>query len=176
MKIQDTVEYHLIKEYYGEQKTTRSNILLINHIDEGLWILNHIKANLVTQQAYCLHPIFQGDADLLANYSRIDMTKISHQALLLVMEYRNIANQYLSNRTISSIEDIRLSPLKEVNQMLIADKIQNRKDFELYHQHTHLRSIELAQYFKNWLRRLQITEEEYAFYFRLLSVRSDLRI
>ena len=45
--------------------------------------------------------------------------------------------------------------------MLIADKIQNRKDFELYHLGKHERSSELEQYFKNWLERLNITEEFY---------------
>jgi hypothetical protein len=45
--------------------------------------------------------------------------------------------------------------------MLIADKIQNRKDFELYHLGKHERSSELDSYFKNWLERLDITEEFY---------------
>ena len=45
--------------------------------------------------------------------------------------------------------------------ILIADKIQNRKDFELYHLGKHERSDELDSYFKNWLERLNISEEFY---------------
>ncbi|MDJ1501575.1 hypothetical protein [Xanthocytophaga agilis] len=62
------------------------------------------------------------------------------------------------------MEEIRLSPLNEVNQMLIADKIQNRKDFERYHQQSHARSEELTIYFANWLKRLGISEEKYQHY------------
>lgn len=72
-----------------------------------------------------------------------------------------MANEYLSTRSITNIDEIRLSPLKVVNDMLIADKIQNRKDFELYHEGKHPRSEELAQYFRNWLERLGISEEFY---------------
>ena len=46
--------------------------------------------------------------------------------------------------------------------MLLADKIQNRKDFERYHKGTHQRSAELEQYFKNWLTRLGVSQEFYA--------------
>ncbi len=57
-----------------------------------------------------------------------------------------------------------ISPLPEVNQMLIADKIQNRKDFELYHQKTHPRNQELQLYFRNWLEKSGISEDRYQFY------------
>ena len=45
--------------------------------------------------------------------------------------------------------------------MLIADKIQNRKDFQLYHLGTHTRSEQLDQYFKNWLEKLEVSEDFY---------------
>jgi hypothetical protein len=85
------------------------------------------------------------------------------------MEYRRVANNYLSKRMINSIDEIELSPLKDVNDMLIADKVQNRKDFELYHLDTHERSDVLDQYFKNWLIRLGITEERYQELVKLIS-------
>ena len=167
--IENTFEYQLIKSYYGEKRAIRSNVLLINHIEEGLQILLHRKADLTTQQAYCLHPIFQGDTDLAENYNLVDISKISAQSLLLAIEYRNIANQYLSHKEIDSIEKIQLSPLGQVNEMLVADKIQNRKDFEVYHAHTHPRAQILSQYFKNWLARLDVSEETYLFYFQILN-------
>ena len=79
------------------------------------------------------------------------------------MEYRNIANQYLSYRKIKSIDEISLSPLKEVNEMLIADKIQNYKDFLIYHKDTHPRAKELDEYFNNWLKKLNINDFDYWF-------------
>jgi hypothetical protein len=45
--------------------------------------------------------------------------------------------------------------------MLIADKGQNRKDFELHHARTHPRAAELRSYFANWLGRLTISETRY---------------
>jgi len=44
------------------------------------------------------------------------------------MEYRSVANDYLSTRIISDVQEIRLSPLPDVQDMLIADKVQNYKD------------------------------------------------
>ena len=49
--------------------------------------------------------------------------------------------------------------------MLIADKVQNRKDFMMYHLHTHQRSKELEKYFNQWLNKLSVSEE--MFYFLL---------
>jgi hypothetical protein len=57
---------------------------------------------------------------------------VSRRVLLLATEYRNIANAHLSYHPPGESTFV-LSPLSEVNIMLIADKIQNRKDFELYH-------------------------------------------
>jgi hypothetical protein len=94
-------------------------------------------------------------------------TSVLHQypidlyALALAMEYRWVANSYLSQRMIQSIDEIQLSPLIEVQQMLIADKIQNRKDFDRYHRDTHPRARELDRYFRNWLTALEITEARY---------------
>jgi hypothetical protein len=71
------------------------------------------------------------------------------------MEYRRVANAYLSKREIKSLDDIELSPLHEVNQMLWADKLQNQKDFRLYHMGKHERSDILEQYFINWINKLE---------------------
>ncbi|MEW7292564.1 hypothetical protein [Aquimarina sp. 2304DJ70-9] len=153
-------EYQLIKEYYGNKTTSRSGIELINHIDEGLIILDEIGASEIAKKAYCLHPLVQSDECLSENYG-FDFTEINSKVLIAAIEYRSVANEYLSNKKISNSNVIRLSPLKDVNDMLIADKIQNRKDFELYHKATHPRSIELDQYFKNWLQKLNIKESFY---------------
>ena len=44
----------------------------------------------------------------------------------------------------------------EVRLMLIADKVQNYKDFMLHHFMTHKRSNQLYMYFHNWFTLLDI--------------------
>jgi hypothetical protein len=161
-KIKRTSAYQLISNYYGEKRARRSQVRLMQHIDEGLVILREIGASADAQAAYCLHPLLQSDEALSENYPHISASDVPVRVVLLAMEYRNVANQYLSRRVISDVKDIRLSPLDEVNHMLIADKVQNRKDFEIYHEGHHPRSAELAAYFRNWLRRLGVGEDKYA--------------
>ncbi len=156
----DFYEYELISFYYKNQVAKRSGVPLINHINEGLKILDYIQATETSKKAFCLHPIFQDDAALEKNY-HINLKKINSQTLICVIEYRSIANAYLSKKIIQHFSEIQLSPLKDVNQMLIADKVQNKKDFELYHKNTHPRSQALELYFNNWLQRLNINNHLY---------------
>jgi len=153
------IEYQIISDFYGDKITNRSGVKLMNHIDEGLYILEKIGASEISKRAYCLHPIIEDDQSLKENSYLL--SNINHDVIIDSIEYRSVANEYLSRREINSLDEIRLSPLKDVNDMLIADKIQNRKDFELYHLGKHERSSELEQYFKNWLERLNISEEFY---------------
>jgi hypothetical protein len=51
--------------------------------------------------------------------------------------------------------------LFEVNDMLIADKVQNRKDYITHHQCTHPHTMQLDLYFDVWLRALNISEKTY---------------
>ena len=150
-------EYNIIKTYYGDQVAKRSQVPLINHIDEGIVILKSINASDDAIAAYCLHPILQSDdavcnnIPLLNGYNNI-------RRIILTMEYRRVANNYLSKRTITSLDDIELSPMLEVNQMLWADKLQNQKDFRAYHLGKHDRSDILEQYFINWINKLKTNE------------------
>lgn len=152
-------EYKMIEDYYRDGKAERSGAYFMNHIDEGLSILNNIGASDIAKKAYCLHPIFQSDEELFRNYHK--SLNVSPLIMMTVMEYRSVANEYLSTRKINSIDEIRLSPLKYVNDMLRADKIQNYKDFMLYHYNKHPRSEELTEYFINWHNKLEINETDY---------------
>ncbi len=169
LDITQTAEYKAISEYYADKVATRSQVPLIRHITEGLCILQNEKASLEAQKAYCLHPIFQASQALQVSYDSFDFRITEAKVILLTIEYRHIANLYLSGRQVKDIQEIKLSPLEEVNQMLVADKIQNCKDFERYHKHTHPRSAQLTAYFANWFARLQITPEKYAHYCQILA-------
>ncbi len=142
--------YKLIQNYYRDDVAKRSGVKLMNHIDEGIDILKSIGADDDTIDAYCLHPILQSDENFNNSYT-MDFSGISTSALLLAMEYRRVANSYLSK---NKIEDFVGFTNDKIKQMLYADKVQNEKDFALYHEGKHERSKELREYFNNWLNVL----------------------
>lgn len=153
--------YRDVADYYGQRIAERSMVPLINHIDEGLRILYRLHATVDAMKAYCLHPLFQDDTQL--SIISKDAMKLSHYGpipVLLAMEYRNIANKYLRT-TYRLYDKITLSPLEDVNNMLRADKIQNCKDFEIYHKGKHEHSDELTTYFNKWFEALGISESDY---------------
>ena len=159
--IKDTIEYRLISAHYGNQVAKRSQVPLINHINEGLIVLERISATEQAKRAFCLHPLLQTDNDLKRNFPMVADT-CNAWVVMLAMEYRNIANAFLSDKIpAQQYSTIQLSPLFEVNEMLVADKVQNRKDFITYHKGKHARSEELDIYFKKWMVALDISEETY---------------
>lgn len=156
-------EYKLVADFYGDSVTDRTGVHMINHIDEGIWVLQQIGASETTIRAYIIHPLVQGDAELRAFWEGgLDALVSDPRVLHLAIEYRNIANAHLSWHPPPSEAPFNDSPIHEVNQMLVADKVQNCKDFELYHLRTNARSDRLASYFEEWLEKLNITREQYA--------------
>lgn len=156
--------YLAVQEFYGDRCAERSGVLYIQHINEGLVVLDAINATTPARRAYCLHPLVQGNTELESAFqdnSVLFQYPINVHAMALAIEYRWTANNYLSWRDIASIDEIQFSPLPDVQQMLIADKVQNRKDFELYHRMTHPRAKDLEQYFQNWLSALGVSEARY---------------
>ncbi len=166
-------EYRAVAAHYGDRAAARSGVLYMHHIDEGLAVLDRIGATERAMRAFCLHPLVQLDADLEAFYPRAGELTDDPQVLALGMEYRSVANATLSPRSIASAADIPLSPLAEVNEMLVADKVQNRKDFLLYHRATHPRRAVLDRYFRLWLERLGVTEARFAELFVDLQVTAE---
>jgi hypothetical protein len=157
--------YAAICRFYGDKRAERSGVPLISHIDEGLALLDHIGAPERAKEAFCLHPLLQDDGALLgalAPDSMFAQAQPDPVVVLLAMEYRRVANDYLQHHCESVDDAIELSSVDEVNQMLIADKVQNRKDFERFHRGKHKNSDSLQLYFGNWLRRLGVSEERYA--------------
>lgn len=156
--------YQAVANFYGARLAQRSQVPLIQHIDEGLHILHWLQAPLACREAWCLHPLLQEDRCLQESVqpgALLLACRPDPLPLLLAMEYRQVANAYLSCHYQSEQDAIALSCLAEVNLMLIADKVQNRKDFELFHLGSHPKSAILGSYFQNWLRRLQVSEEQY---------------
>jgi len=159
--------YDYSEKFCGNRRAKRTNVFYMSHVDEGLYILDRMQSSgkiisEFTRDAYSLHVALQADNDLSSFYeNECEWGFIDTRSIILAMEYRNVANSYLSFRNISSTNDIKLSTIHDVNIMLWADKIQNRKDFERYHLGTHPQSGRLAQYFENWFERLEIPEDFY---------------
>ena len=139
-EVLESREYRAIAAWYGERVARRSGVRLMAHIDEGLAVLAQIGASIAAMRAFCLHPLVQADSDLAVHGKRIEELTDDVAVVMLAFEYRNIANATLSTRTIESAADIPLSPLADVNAMLVADKVQNRKDFIAHHRGKHPRS------------------------------------
>lgn len=148
----------LISKYYQGKIAQRSGVPYINHITEGLEVLKVLGGSERSKAVFCLHPLLQNDKDFDENKGLIT----AHPLLDwdLVLEYREFANDYLSHRKISSIQEIRLPRTRCVRYALMADKIQNYKDFMLYHYKVHPRSDELYEYFHNWFKALGLSYGE----------------
>lgn len=176
----ETAEYRAAELLYDNRKecAKRSGVPKINHIDEGLFILEELQADLVTMRAWCLHPIMQMDDDLIKAMSPEyypELWAFDWQAVALAVEYRRCANNYLCRPETDGyrIEDLPDIPLFQVHNMLIADKVQNRKDFKTYHLGTHDRSDQLDSYFALWLHHLDVTE---TYYDKLCTMIDDAKV
>lgn len=160
--ITNTLEYQLVQDFYGNDRAARSKVFLMNHIDEGLAVMALVGATSEAMRAFCLHPLIQDDngfATYLARLAQVQITEPSGAYVLaLAVEYRSVANEYLANVGMRP-GGIRLSPIKDVNDMLIGDKVQNRKDFELYHKGTHRNSDRLTEYFQQWCGALGVADD-----------------
>lgn len=127
----------------------------MNHINEGLIILNSVGAESEVKNAWCIHPIFQDDKALVT-VAQEDVYRMDPTVVLLAMEYRTTANAY---RSVHYRPDFvpKISLIYEVNMMLKADKIQNKKDFTLHQKP----NANLIEYYNQWFRALSITTSEY---------------
>lgn len=155
-------EYRLISNFYGDKQAKRSGVFLMNHIDEGITILHRLGAEESAIRAYMVHPYLQSDVDFENNYFQVN--SFDKNVLVLALEYRKCANAYLCRPhtdrwTVADLATYVGPIIKPVKDMLIADKVQNQKDFLQYHYGTHDRSEQLDNYFKVWLEYLGVTDE-----------------
>lgn len=161
-------EFNLISKFYGGRQARRSGLPLINHVIEGIRILRDYGEPETTVGAWCLHPMVQGDADLERTLSQGLLQRANPVAVALAMEYRFRANSYLSYMPPN--EEPSWGHVHAVRVMLIADKVQNRKDFEQHlADHPEVRNGDrLRAYYKEWLEALKVDEDEYIRLVKLL--------
>jgi len=156
--------YGLVDWFYGDKHARRSGLPLIKHIKDGVRILRAINASEDAILAFIVHPIFQRDEEFhiyLDNPSIADCC--SKKTIALAIEYRNVANRFLSNR-LTSITEEELDCVKaqceatpDIKSMLIADKIQNYSDMRSYNRGLP-NYIILEDYFLTWFELLEIDD------------------
>lgn len=157
-------ELMLIRKFYGDRVAERSGLPLINHIHEGLEILDGLGATEYAKGAFCLHPMLQAPTEYAANSERLAQDpQITVSAFALAVDYRRVANAYLckpenDHWTQADIAQAVGHLGSELRHMLIADKQQNQKDFMAHHYGKHSRSDQLLRYFHNWLDYLCVPE------------------
>lgn len=153
--------YAAVESFYGDQHAKRSGLPLMNHIDEGIFLLRNMQASDLVLAAFCLHPLIQADADLSSNLKSGLLSNLPVAPLVLAMEYRQWANKHLSMHPPNTT--LTWGPLGEVKMMLIADKIQNWKDFYIYlrGRESVPNSDRLDSYFAEWGDALGITPRQF---------------
>lgn len=152
--------YRAIEAHYGDRRAKRSGRYLMAHIDEGLFVLRALGATAVELDAWCLHPLVQGDAELRETWVRgaAPWQGVDPRAAALAMLYRETANGYLAHHPPGAVPPCALP---EVARLLVADKVQNRKDFERHLRGVVPNSDRLDAYFAEWLGALAIDEGRY---------------
>lgn len=148
----DTIEYSLISHYYGDKRAKSSGQLYIQHIDEGVELVEQFGGTDLPIRAFIIHPLVQGDDDLNKNFDKL--MKLDARVVALAMEYRHVANSYLGKHFKSALDEVKVSAFRNVNIMLMADKYQNMGDLIKFNQH-HPKYDDLLQYFLNWLGALK---------------------
>lgn len=155
----DNFYYQIISKFYNSEMTQRSKIPLIRHINEGLRILTALQASKTTHQAFCLHPIIEGEHDLARVLD--DPTAVCRVSLGYAQDFAAAASHFRVDDYSAGLRPDVAGLPTSVLQMLIADKVQNRKDFTLYHRHTHPRAADLEGYFVCWLNHLGVDQTRY---------------
>lgn len=154
-KVFRTPEYKAIANFYGKQVAERSQVPLINHIREGVQLLEEWKRSDLEMRAFCIHPLVQNDLQIISD------KPISMGCISLAEEYRDKANAYLCRPENDHIwcrlalAEILQHISKPCAWMLLADKVQNQKDFRKYHWFTHPRAEQLERYFNLWIETLR---------------------
>lgn len=166
-EIEQLVEYRLVSDFYGDRIAERSRVPLMNHINEGIDIIWRRGGSERAIRAFCLHPLLQKETDFAANFNRVLEQCMAH-VVHLAIQYRIAANAFLCTLETDSwaIEDAEnaIGPMSDdLREMLIADKVQNRRDFMIHHFGTHPRSDQLFRYFNMWVDILGVANDGSSF-------------
>lgn len=146
-------EFAAISDFYGDRRAKRSGVHLIDHIIEGCQLLNSWGRSTFDQRIFCIHPLVQENETI--------GFELDERIERFATEYKQKANRYLCRPDTDWIVDPTdlQNHLGNMTQccawLLLADKVQNQKDFREYHWFTHERSTQLERYFNVWIETLR---------------------
>lgn len=164
----DTNAYKAIHDFYHDTegkvlRANRSGVSYMNHIIEGAYFLTEVMPTSDEfVEAFLVHPIFQ-DPDIPVEIIQlyVDKFELSTAVVCAALQYRKAANSFLPKDVYTG----RQPPVifdQGIKFMLIADKIQNLKDFLKYFDKTSPRYKPLQTYFETWLAVLGAHTMAYA--------------
>lgn len=147
--IEEEIEYNYMKDLFSTSVSKRTKDLSTNPMEEGLAILNILESNHITKKAYCIHQLFHNDESLERSWDGNRFPNCDIKSMLLAMEFRTL---YKSKPNRNGI--IKLSPIKEVNEMMLAYKMQQYKNFEINGRGQTDNDELVESSFKNWIKQL----------------------
>ncbi len=152
----------IVRAYAG-RRARRSGLPYLHHVVEGALLLGQaLGADHDTVVAFCLHPLFQDDASLAAlDFEAGPLAGLEPRIVVWCMEYRALANAYTSRHPLRAPVEVPRGPLPQVEAMLVADKVQNTKDFLAHVDTAEGRSGQLRAYFDSWLAGLGVDAARY---------------
>ncbi len=177
-----TPEYPAVERWYGSRTAVRSGLPFMRHIDQGLLVLQELTDDMDVLRAWCVHPLFQVNEffEPMMKQSESHVAPLINvvsnpRVVVFAMEYRAVANAFLSTDhdyviVHEGTQRPRISVLPQVNQMLLADKIQNYRDARL-HVFSKVSADEaksLDNYFHLWFSALGVGGWEVARYEAIL--------
>lgn len=156
--LKDGLENHLqvIETYYGTTKAKRSGIPYINHIYEGLGILGVLNASEEAKTGFIWHPLYQ-DAKIYSENNCA--SKYSYVADTFLRKNYKINNTKFLEKHLQN---------KDIRDMLIADKVQNYKDFT-NNKDKYAERKDIEKYFLWWFDQLSISHQDLNKYINYIS-------
>lgn len=152
-----TSEYRAVAARCGDERAPMSGRPLIRHVEDGMVVLLGMGAPVEAILAYCLHPLCLSDDNLAA----FDPTVASTPTVLMyAMEFRSNTRSHTPKPPRQPVPAAK-SPLAAVYQMLRADMVLDRLNFEAHQPTTSPYWHADHANVKGWLTAFGVDEGEY---------------
>jgi hypothetical protein len=154
-------EYIMLEKHYHNEYDNITDRHYMSRVDDALAILTWLGVSDTVKESYLLQPYYYSDYSfkMFSGNSMRSMSTFGIDANKIVnaMEFRHTSLSFIPGGDFTKITT---SSLDVVNKMLIANRIANKIDFELYFS-DHSMKNSFEDYFDNWLLELAVTDNMY---------------
>ncbi len=149
---EDYHEYRLenLKKHYEDSMYDNWNYY-ISYTYKVMAVNKWLNFSKICTDSLIILPLLWSDKDFVNNWKTIT---ISSNLAFFISEYKNVSKNYNLDRKIQSTSDIVISPITDVNNLLLSTAIVNYNNYENHYKLTHPRASLFGEYYKNWLVRL----------------------